>query len=504
LRIAPRSPLATYHSPIFIACMLIPDSCMLKYIVSSTIPNSIVSLTMSGTALVLHIEPGTDFTREVAEQLSPHLSKVSHRSVTDATSLAATLHEQAWGAVLCAPNISDLHDQDSLREIHANNSNAPYSFLDSLPGMACQIRLDKHNNLHFPYVSEGCFDLLGITPFQLTQHPQLLVNYLHPDDAKSFHQSMLLSFEHATPWNWEGRIILPRCGLAHPLSPNLPRAAGKGADDSKNESHDDEIKWVNLRAKHHNTDSDGTYWKGFMVNITQNKQAEIELKHSRQRLRELSSHIEHIKEEERTRIAREIHDEIGVLLTALKMDLAWLAHRLPAGSNALLEKTQDMSNLLDTAGRAANDLVHSLRPGSLDCFGIVATIEIEAREFTKRTGIPCKIIKSSDHFEVSDEQSITLFRVFQETLNNIMKHASARHIQVQILKADAVCANKCIELIVSDDGCGFDETAPNKPRSFGLRGIQERIRQLGGMVTITSKPGKGTKIAVSLPLETNG
>jgi signal transduction histidine kinase len=243
-----------------------------------------------------------------------------------------------------------------------------------------------------------------------------------------------------------------------------------------------------------------------MVNITQNKQAEIELKHSRQRLRELSSHIESIKEEERTRIAREIHDEIGVLLTALKMDLAWLAHRLPTDNNALLEKTQGMANLLDTAGRAANDLVHSLRPGSLDCFGIVETIEIEASEFTKRTGIPCKIIKSSDHFDVSDEQSITLFRVFQETLNNIMKHAAARHIQVQILKNEActVCANKCVELIVSDDGCGFDETAPNKPRSFGLRGIQERIRQLGGEVTITSKPGKGTKIAVSLPIATNG
>jgi two-component system sensor histidine kinase UhpB len=434
---------------------------------------------MSGTALVLHIEPGTDFTREAAEQLSPHLSKVLHRSVTDATSLAAALHEQEWGAILWNPDTADLHDWDSLCEIHVNKSNTPYSFLDSLPGMACQIRLDKHDNLHFPYVSEGCFDLLGITPPRLTQHPQLLINYLHPDDAKSFHQSMMLSFSHATPWNWEGRIILPR---------------------------NSEIKWINLRAKHHNTDSDGAYWKGFMVNITQNKQAEIELKHSRQRLRELSSHIESIKEEERTRIAREIHDEIGVLLTALKMDLAWLAHRLPTDNNALLEKTQGMANLLDTAGRAANDLVHSLRPGSLDCFGIVETIEIEASEFTKRTGIPCKIIKSSDHFDVSDEQSITLFRVFQETLNNIMKHAAARHIQVQILKNEActVCANKCVELIVSDDGCGFDETAPNKPRSFGLRGIQERIRQLGGEVTITSKPGKGTKIAVSLPIATNG
>jgi signal transduction histidine kinase len=257
-----------------------------------------------------------------------------------------------------------------------------------------------------------------------------------------------------------------------------------------------------LRAKYHQSNAQGTNWKGFVVNITQNKQAEIELLQSRQHLRELSSHIENIKEEERMRIAREIHDEIGVLLTALKMDLVWLTQRIPTDDSALHEKSQDMADLLDKAGIAANNLVHSLRPGALDCFGIVAAIEIEAQEFTKRTGIPCKIIKSSDNLDVSDEQSITLFRVFQETLNNIMKHASARKVQVQILKnkTDSKHPKKCIELIVSDDGCGFDESARNKPRSFGLRGIQERIRQLDGKLAITSRPGKGTKIAVRLPV----
>ncbi len=420
---------------------------------------------MSGTALILHIEPGTD----VSAQLSPHLSRILHRSVNDASSLDAALREQDWGAILCDADSPDSHSPIQIIE-------SDYSFLDSLPGMACKITLDRHDRLHFPYISEGCHDLLGISPVELAHQPQLLIDLLHPDDEKSFRHSMLLSAKNATAWNWEGRIIL---------------------------LENNDIKWVNLRATHHNTDSSGIHWKGFMVNITQNKQAESEIKQSRQRLRELSSHIEHIKEEERTRIAREIHDEIGVLLTALKMDLAWLSHRLPTDNNALLEKTQDMANLLDTAGRAANDLVHSLRPGSLDCFGLVATIEIEAREFTKRTGIPCKIIKSSDHLAVSNEQSITLFRVFQETLNNIMKHAAAKQIKVQIHKAGAVRTNHYVELIVSDDGCGFDEAARNKPRSFGLRGIQERIRQLGGKVTITSRPGKGTKIAVRLPPEKN-
>ncbi|MDO9011567.1 MAG: histidine kinase [Gallionella sp.] len=426
-----------------------------------------ISLTMSGTTFVLSIEPSADCDREVIAQLSPQLATVVHRSVSDASTLAAALEEHEWSAILCCKN-------------GLKRDNTPYSFLDSLPGMACQIWLDRHGVLHFPYVSEGSLDLLGITPLELERQPQLWLNRLHPDDAAAFNQRMRQSAANATAWNWEGRIVLPS---------------------------NQEIKWVNLRAKHHETNSQGTLWKGFMVNITHNKQAEIEIKQSRQRLRELSSHIETIKEEERTRIAREIHDEIGMLLTALKMDLSWVAQRLPSGDSALQEKMHGMNDLLDTAGKTANDLVHSLRPGFLDCFGIIAAIEIEANEFTKRTGIPCKITQSKDSFDISDEQSITLFRVFQETLNNIMKHAAAQQVQVKI-DINKACTNlingdKCIELVVSDDGQGFDESAPSKPRSFGLRGIQERIGQLGGKVTISSKPGAGTEIAVRLPMKSH-
>lgn len=405
----------------------------------------------------MHVDTDADLSRDAAEQRSPQQPAVPQRSVSDATSLAAALQEQEWCAI-------------------SNDDRTLYSFLNSLPGMACQISLDKQDNLQFSYVSEGCFDLFGITAQELQQQPQRLLNCLHPDDAKAFIQSMHQSAAHDTPWNWEGRIVLPQNG---------------------------EIKWVNLRAIHQSSNSDGTVWKGFLVNVTRNKQAEIELVHSRQRLHELSSHIESIKEEERTRIAREIHDEIGVLLTALKMDLAWVAQRLPEDNSALQEKTKGMANLLDTAGKAANNLVHSLRPGSLDCFGIVAAIEIEADEFTKRTGIPCKITKSSDNIDVTDEQSITLFRVFQEALNNIMKHAAAHRVKVQILKNEADIEHKYVELAVEDDGCGFDETAYNKPRSFGLRGIQERIDRLGGKVTIASGPGKGTKVTVRVPVELN-
>jgi len=157
------------------------------------------SRTMPGT--VLHIKPSADFAREATERLASQLSTVIQRFVNDVTSLDAALHEQEWRAIFC--------EQDE-----ANNTH--YSFMDSLPGMACQIRLDKQGALHFPYVSEGCFDLLGLTPLELQHHPQLLKP--HPDDAESFRQSMLISASGTTPGTGKGASFYPPAGTPAPLT----------------------------------------------------------------------------------------------------------------------------------------------------------------------------------------------------------------------------------------------------------------------------------------------
>lgn len=405
---------------------------------------------MSGNSHVLHIELGADCARDVIEQLSPQLSTLDHRTVANTTDLAQVLQEKNWDAIVCSNKLPTI---DPLHFAH-------------LPGMAFQIRMDADNTLHLSYVSENCLTLLGIAPLEIELHPELLLDMLHPEDRDRFYQSIQESISHSIPLNWEGRIVSPPDG---------------------------EIKWVSLHAVCHEANSH--VWEGFMVNITQSKLADQEIITSHQQLRELSSRIEDIKEEERRRIAREIHDEIGTLLTALKMDLSWLAQRLPQDGNALHKKVKSMFDLLDTAASSANNLVQNLRPGFLDCFGIVASIEIEAKEFSKRTGIRCKIVKSDNEIELSGEQPIALFRVFQEALNNIMKHAEARMVKIEILKAE-----ECVTLIVSDDGKGFDEASRNKPYSFGLRGIQERIEHLNGKVKITSKPGQGTRIEVYVPL----
>ena len=341
-------------------------------------------------------------------------------------------------------------------------------FIASLPGMACQIELQEDGSIAFPYVSEGCSTLLGIAPSDLQNDSSHFLNHVYPEDISSFLDTLKQSAQTLCFWNWEGRITLPN----------------------------NKTKWVSLGATPQNTPSGLPRWEGILLDITQSKLGELEVKQAQQQLLELSSHVQDAKEQERLRIAREVHDEIGSLLTAIKMDLSWLTQRLPKDNPALTDKAKTISELVNRTITSASNLAHSLRPGFLDCFGFIAALEIEAQEFSKRSNISCTITKSQESIELPETHTITLFRIFQETLNNILKHAKAKHVQVEIVKGE-----DHLELVIEDDGVGFDDTARNKPRSFGLRGIHERIAHLGGTVKISSALGEGTRIAIFVPLE---
>lgn len=162
----------------------------------------------------------------------------------------------------------------------------------------------------------------------------------------------------------------------------------------------------------------------------------------------------------------------------------------------LTDKVGTIENLVDKAMTSARNLAHSLRPGYLDSFGIVAAIEMEACEFEQRTGIKCLLTHNEDEteFDLDPDLSIALFRIFQETLTNIMKHAQASEVRILIQNNP-----QRIELIISDNGKGFSQDARSKPRSFGLRGIQERVAHFGGEVSFVSAPGQGTTVAVVIP-----
>jgi two-component system sensor histidine kinase UhpB len=345
------------------------------------------------------------------------------------------------------------------------NQTRLHAFIADLPGMAYQMQLHNNGSVTFPYVSEGCQALLGIAPQDLTRVSSLFEALVHPDDFASYLQSLQASAKNLSFWNWEGRIL------------TMP---------------DNEVKWINIRSTPRKT-APGIQWEGIIFNITQSKEAELEIKRSRAQLRELSSHMQDVREQERIAIAREIHDDMGSTLTAVKLDIAWLGGRL-SSNPVLAEKARSIETLVDKCTAAAGNISRSLRPSVLDTFGIVAAIEMEADEFEQRTRISCIFESRDEGPAIPPDISIALFRILQEALANIIKHASANEVTVHIHNRV-----EGIVLSVQDNGCGFSEADRAKPRSFGLRGIRERVEYFGGDVRIDSLPGQGTKVSVFIP-----
>lgn len=229
--------------------------------------------------------------------------------------------------------------------------------------------------------------------------------------------------------------------------------------------------------------------------ITERKRAEEELKASRERLRKLSTHLQSVREEERTSLARDIHDELGQALTALKIDLSWLSRRFPADQKSLLEKTSSMSKLVDMTIQKVKRISTELRPGLLDDFGLVAAIEWQAGEFQKLTGIRTEISPKLKDIVLDRDRSTVLFRIFQELLTNIARHADATKVKLSLVEE----ADKIV-LMVKDNGRGITREQLSNPRSFGLLGMRERVHFWQGELKISGAPGKGTTAVASIPL----
>ena len=229
--------------------------------------------------------------------------------------------------------------------------------------------------------------------------------------------------------------------------------------------------------------------------ITERKLSEWEIIESNERLRELSAHLQTVREEEKARVAREIHDELGGTLTALKIDVYWLAHALPMEMTPFLERTESMSNLLDGAVQATRRIITELRPSILDDLGLLATLEWQCAQFQKRTGIECRAQCSEDLGGLDKERSIALFRIFQEALTNVTRHAEASAVAVEFRHDE-----RNVRLTVRDNGRGLPEGQVVPATSYGLRGMGERVANLGGQFRIASPAGGGLELEVILPL----
>ncbi|WPP02137.1 transporter substrate-binding domain-containing protein [Pseudomonas sp. HR96] len=239
---------------------------------------------------------------------------------------------------------------------------------------------------------------------------------------------------------------------------------------------------------------DAEYLVVYLSDISERRRTVAALRQSEAQLRELSAHLETVREEEKARIAREVHDELGQMLTVLKLETSMceLAHaHLDPG---LQERLNSMKRLIAQLFQLVRDVATALRPPILDA-GIGSAIEWQARRFEARTQIPC-LVRVPEHLpELGDAKSTGLFRVLQEALTNAMRHAQAHTVQITLtLEGTSLC------LVISDDGCGF-QVAGQRPPSFGLVGMRERVLMLGGSLELDSEPGEGTSVTVRVPLE---
>lgn len=229
--------------------------------------------------------------------------------------------------------------------------------------------------------------------------------------------------------------------------------------------------------------------------ITLRKQTEENLEHSRQQLRELSAYLHTAREAEAARIAREIHDELGQALTGLKMDVAWLQRHIQDDPQILLSKIQAMSELIDDTVNTVRKIATELRPGILDELGLIAAIEWQMQEFQDRSGVICDFFCSVEETTLKGASATAVFRILQETLTNISRHACASRVKTTLREDD-----KSLTLSIEDNGCGISPEKINNPKSIGLIGMQERISLHGGNMQIAGIPGEGTCVTISIPL----
>jgi two-component system sensor histidine kinase UhpB len=321
--------------------------------------------------------------------------------------------------------------------------------------------------------SDGVEKLFGYPKAEVGESLDFWTERLHPDDRESVEAGFRAAFE-GTAMRW--------------------------ADDYRFLCRDGRYAFVQDRGfVIRDTEGHAVRMVGGMSDITQRKEAEKRLERSRRQLRALSARLESSREEERTRIAREIHDELGQLLTALKMDLRWMEKKLSSSENnpafnAILDKLVEAGELADSTIAAVQKISSELRPGTLDNLGLAAALRYEAERFSERTGVACAVTVPDPVPELSRDAATTVFRIFQEALTNVARHAEAREV-----RCDFLAEGDQLVLRVEDDGKGVSLEALANPKSLGLLGMQERAGVLGGDVQIERAPSRGTRVTLRLP-----
>ncbi len=382
--------------------------------------------------------------------------------------LACTVQQSEGKYIFLIKN--DISSQKHAIEALDESESRFQALVNNTPGLVFEFQLDLAGEFVFTYLSDNCKVLLGLDPDELKQNPRKLLNMINAEDLDVLQDSIKVSALECLMFNWEGRVWI---------------------DDWQ------DTKWINVRAIPRRLSNGQLHWNGMMTNITQSRNEKFEIEESRRRLAELSAHSEQVKEQERRRIAREIHDDLGGNLTTIKIGLASLINKIDKNQTILIEKAKNLEALVDDTFEVAHRISSDLRPNILD-LGIVAALEWQSHEFEKQMGIACTFVSNRTDVSVSIDEAITLFRICQEAMSNIAKHAKATQVKVELRREV-----EGLVMTIKDNGVGIKTGDVLKPNSFGLRGMTERVTAVNGQISIENQDKSGVLITVKLPLNVN-
>jgi PAS domain S-box-containing protein len=310
--------------------------------------------------------------------------------------------------------------------------------------------------------------IYGLDPRESETSYEESLARIHPDDRQRVALVFELAVEQRTPFAFQYRIVRPDG------TERILQSRGDVVLDGTGQP---------------------SRVRGVAQDITEQSRAFEAVEVGREELRLLARRLQQIREEERARISREIHDELGQSLTGLKMDLSWVGGKLKPGQELLRERNEAMIGLVDSTIDTVRRIAAELRPGLLDDLGLQAAMEWQVSEFTRRSGVATSLELEAGDGVLPPEVSTAVFRIMQEALTNVARHAAAKRVTVRLARSDGALA-----LTVEDDGRGLPESGDSPRRSLGILGMRERARALGGDVTVTSSPGDGTKVTARIPV----
>lgn len=339
-------------------------------------------------------------------------------------------------------------------------------FVANMPGFAYSFRMTPDGHGSFPFASPGIEKLYGLQPADVKDDMAPLHALTHPADAPRVIAAIAESARTMSPAHVEYRICRP----------GLPE------------------RWIEFRSSPVHEANGSVVWHGIMLDITERKQAERALEASRTQLRGLIARREEVREEERRYIAREIHDNLGQILSGLRLNVSRFARRYAANSAEMQAHLRDAGELVDLAVQEVRNISAALRPVELD-MDIRSVLSSHLERFGAYAGIACELHAGDDVDLTEETHKLALYRIVQESLSNIARHAQASKVEIVLRMEPPHCI-----LRVRDNGVGFD-TVANKPKSFGLVGMRERVAVLGGSLIINSSPGNGTEITVRVPVQ---